>query len=99
MVALAKQNRIDFNVADATGQKTTRVTGIDRERTVGDMLREVLPSLRLPATDSTGRPVVFRARLEREGRYLNESEVLGDVVQPEDRVTLQPNIEAGRGVI
>jgi len=54
--------------------------------------------MELPESDSQGRPVVFRARLEREGRYLHPSEVVGEALQTDDRISLQPNIDAGAGV-
>jgi hypothetical protein len=42
-----------------------------------------------------GRPLTYHARLDREGRHLQSSELVGQALQEGDRVVLQPNIDAG----
>jgi hypothetical protein len=37
----------------------------------------------------------YQARLEREGRHLNAAERIGDALERGDKLTLQPNIDAG----
>ncbi len=49
----------------------------------------------VPENDSQGRPISYFGRLEREGRHLHRTEILGDAVQADDRITLLPNVEAG----
>jgi hypothetical protein len=51
--------------------------------------------MELPKTDSNGRPTSFRARLTREGRYLNPSEIAGDAMIDEDELQITVTIEAG----
>ncbi len=97
MVA-AIADELDLTVSDVSGQKVTRVSRFPRSRTVGEFLSGILPRMELPEADSQGRPVIFRARLEREGRYLHPSEVVGEALLTDDRISLQPNIDAGAGV-
>jgi len=51
----------------------------------------------LPRNDGAGRPLVYHARLDREGRHLHGSETVGEALKPGDKVVLTPNIEAGAG--
>jgi hypothetical protein len=37
----------------------------------------------------------YQALLEREGRHLHAAERVSDVLEPQDRIVLQPNIDAG----
>ncbi len=84
-----------FEVSDVTGQKVLAVSDMPREATVAEMVRGLLGRMRLPASDTGGRPLTYHARLDREGRHLLGSERVSDVVQPGDRVVLQPNVDAG----
>jgi hypothetical protein len=81
-------------VADVTGQKLRRVRS-PRDASVGEVVDGLLGRMHLPATDSDGQVLTYHARLEREGRHMHRSEIVGDVVQENDRVTLQPDIDAG----
>jgi len=60
---------------------------------------EMLPQLELPVRAPQGRPLTYRARLEREGRHLQGSERLTDALQAGDTVQLLPNVDAGRGTL
>jgi hypothetical protein len=51
--------------------------------------------MNLPRQDTSGAPLTYHARLEREGRHLHASERIGDALERKDRLTLQPNIDAG----
>jgi len=51
--------------------------------------------MKLPRLGSGGRPLTYHARLEREGRHLHATEVVGEALQPKDRLMIQPTIEAG----
>ena len=35
---------------------------------------------------------LHRARLEREGRFLHSNDRVGDVIEPNDRLVLAPNV-------
>ena len=54
--------------------------------------------MQLPEADAHGQPLTYHARLEREGRHLHGSEIIGEALQSDDRLVLQPNIDAGLGV-
>jgi hypothetical protein len=51
--------------------------------------------MKLPRLGNGGRPLTYHARLEREGRHLHATEVVGEALQESDRIMLQPTIEAG----
>ena len=87
----------ELEVSDLTGQKTARVGNIPVECRVSEMLQDILAELQMPQTDGAGRPLVYHARLEREGRHLHGSERVGDALVEGDKVVLTPNIEAGVG--
>ena len=84
-----------FEVSDVTGQKVLAVSGVPRESTIGDLVRSLIGRMRLPASDTAGRPLTYHARSDREGRHLLGSERVADAVRPGDRVVLQPNVDAG----
>jgi hypothetical protein len=84
-----------FEVSDVTGQKVLAVADVPEHATVGELVRGLVPRMRLPASDTAGRPLTYHARSDREGRHLLGSERVADAVQPGDRVVLQPNVDAG----
>ena len=53
--------------------------------------------MQLPQMDAHGRPLTYQVRLEREARHLHGSELIGEALQTDDRLVLQPNIDAGQG--
>ena len=87
--------KVGIHASDVTGQNQVEVDDLPADSTVGEVLDGLVPRMRLPRKDSGGRPLTYHARLEREGRHLNRSERIGDALQPNDRVVLQPNIDAG----
>jgi hypothetical protein len=86
-----------FEVSDVTGQRLVAVKGVDPEATVAELIQGLLDRMRLPPNDTAGRPLSYQARSDREGRHLHGTEKVKDTVQPGDRLTLQPNVDAGRG--
>lgn len=88
---------LTFQVSDVSGQKQRTVKGPPRDASVGDLIQGLLPQMQLPEADTHGRPLTYQARLEREGRHLHGSEIIGEALQADDRLVLQPNIDAGRG--
>ena len=84
-----------FEVSDVTGQRVMAVSGVPDDATVGEGVRGLIGRMGLPAHDSSGRPLTYHARLDREGRHLLGSERVADAVQVGDRVVLQPNVDAG----
>jgi hypothetical protein len=86
-----------FEVSDVSGQKVLRVGQVPDDTTVSELVHDLAGRMRLPANDSGGRPLTYHARLDREGRHLQGSERVADVLQPHDRLVLQPNVDAGAG--
>jgi hypothetical protein len=91
-------NAFDIFAEDVTGQKTFTARRVPADSTVGDMLDGLVPRMQLPRKDSGGQPLAYHARLEREGRHLHRSEIVGDALKPSDRVVIQPEINAGSGL-
>jgi hypothetical protein len=88
-------SKLDISATDVTGQNVVNVNALDREMTVGELLDGLVPRMRLPRLGNGGRPLSYQARLEREGRHLFASEIVGEVLEKHDRIMLQPTIEAG----
>jgi hypothetical protein len=88
---------ISLTVKDVSGQRVFDVSGAPSDATVGELVADMLSKMNLPQNDSGGQPLSYQARLEREGRHLHASERIGDVLETGDRLTLQPNIDAGLG--
>ena len=86
---------LDLQVSDVSGQRMYSLRGIPVASTVGELVQGVLSPMKLPRNDASGRPVVYHARLDREGRHLHGSEIVGDALRSDDRLVLQPNIDAG----
>jgi hypothetical protein len=84
-----------IRVSDVSGQNQVLVDEVPSDTTIGEFLEELVPRMKLPRKDSGGRPLTYHARLEREGRHLNRSERVSESLQESDRLTLQPNIDAG----
>jgi hypothetical protein len=53
----------------------------------------VASRLRLPLNDTQGRPVTYAARAR--GASLNEADLLGEVLEENEVVTLTQNVTAG----
>lgn len=84
-----------LEVSDVSGQKTATVSDVPRDASVGELVEQLLAELQLTKNDTSGRPLTYHARLEREGRHLQPSELVGNALMSGDRVVLQPNIDAG----
>src|SRR5262245_52309040 len=87
-----------ITVADVSGQKAVRVSSVPSDATVDEVVRHLLGEMKLPANDAEGRPVTYHARLERESRHLQGKERIGDTLQAQDHLILQPNVDAGSGL-
>ena len=86
---------LDVLARDVTGQKKFRLTGVPTHSSVGEMVRGALARMGLGSTDHTGQELEYHARLDREGRQLHSSELVGDVLQRDDEIVLTPRIHAG----
>jgi len=86
---------VNLLAQDVTGQKKVRASDVSRDSTVRDLVQGLLEKMRLTNKDAAGHPIEYRARLEREGRHLHDSELVGDALQADDQIVLQPKINAG----
>jgi hypothetical protein len=86
---------VEFEVTDVSRQKKVRVTSFPEDSSVGELIQGLQVKMKMPANDVSGRPLTYHAPHEREGRHLNASEKVADVLQTGDRIMLQPNIDAG----
>lgn len=89
---------LNLRVTDITGQKEILLHGspsYTNETTVGEFITGLLPRMRLPSSDADGRPLVWRALLDREGRHVHGAERLLEVIEPGDLIVLHPNVDAG----
>jgi hypothetical protein len=90
-----EQEALAIQASDVSGQKVVKVAGIAPDATIGELVQGLVPKMELPTADAEGRPLSYHVRLEREGRHLHATEIVADVLEPEDRIVLQPNIMAG----
>ena len=85
---------VPLRVSDVIGQRPVDVKA-PTDATIGELIEGLLPRMNLPASDSGGRALSYQALLDRDGRHLHASELVGDSLQPHDRLVLQPEINAG----
>jgi hypothetical protein len=88
---------LGLQVSDVSGQKSVKAPAVPAYSTVGELIQGLLMRMGLARNDVEGRPLTYRVRLEREGRLLTGSEVVGDALKEDDHIVLQPNIDAGGG--
>ncbi|MBP8128800.1 MAG: hypothetical protein KA184_04405 [Candidatus Hydrogenedentes bacterium] len=87
---------VSVRISDMTRQRSF-IGQIPRQASWGESLRGILDQLglNLPANPDAGEDVVWTGRLEREGRHLHASELVGDALHEGDEVTIQRDIQAG----
>jgi hypothetical protein len=86
---------VNLLAQDVSGQKKVRVSDVSGDSTVRELVQGLLKRMRLMDKDVGGRPIEYRARLEREGRHLHDAELVSDALQSDDQIVLQPKINAG----
>jgi len=86
---------IGLTVSDVSGQKMKKVNKVPPDATIGELIQGLLAQMQLPQNDVAGRPLRYQARLDREGRHLQPSELVGEALRHGDNVMLQPNVDAG----
>ena len=87
---------LPLQASDVTGSRLVDVKDAPTDATIGELVDGLLPQMNLPRNDNGGQPLTYHARLDREGRHLHASELVGETLQPNDRLVLQPEINAGR---
>ncbi len=84
-----------ISATDVTRQKTVKVSGVAPDITIGELMRGLVPKMKLAEQDADGSALTYQVRSEREGRQLHSSERAGEALKPNDRIVLQPNVMAG----
>jgi hypothetical protein len=84
-----------LRVTDVSGQKSVKAAGVPTNFTVGELVQRLIAKMGLAPNDTTGRPLHYQARLDREGRHLHGAETVGDALREDDEIVLTPNIDAG----
>ncbi len=84
-----------LSVGDVAGHKQVRAAGIPADMTVAELVQGLAAKMGLPERDAEGRSLSYHVRSDSEGRHLHGSEIVGDVLLPNDHIVLQPNIQAG----
>ena len=86
---------LGLRASDVSGQNTVRAPAVPADATVRELVQGLLAEMGLSRHDSEGRPLNYSALLDREGRHLNGSEIVGDALKEGDEIVLTPNIDAG----
>lgn len=89
MATLVKEKEIEARLTDAVGQWERRVA-LPPEAPIGAVLESLLPQLELPLNQA------YSVVNDRSQRYLRESDLVREVVEPDDRLRLLPHVTAGR---
>jgi len=92
---MTRSQTLSLQASDVSGQKHARVRNCPADCSVDELMLGLLDQMKLPKNDPEGRPVNYQAVLEREGRALHGSETVGEALQDDDRIVLQPNVDAG----
>jgi len=87
-------NTMTIHATDVTGQRRVAVE-IDRGSTVADLLRGTSSRMNLYEEDEEQRRVTWYARDEKRGVALRPSQVVGEALQDQDTVRVQPEVSAG----
>jgi len=86
---------VGLRVSDVSGAKRVRASEVPGSSTIGELVSGLLTRMGLARHDADGRPLTYSARLEREGRHLSGTELVGNALHEEDELVLTPNIDAG----
>ena len=84
----------NVTATDLTGRRV-KARRVPIDITMGSFVEGLLPRLQLPSEDPAGRALNYHARVDRLGRHAHASEIVGEVLVPNDQITLHPNVDAG----
>ena len=89
-----KEDTITLNVEDMSGQRKFVARDVPTDASWGETMSSLISNMSLPQNTPTGQGV-WSGRLEREGRHLHGSEIVGEALQDGDQIVLQPEAVAG----
>jgi hypothetical protein len=92
-----KTETITLNVEDMSGQRQYVARNVPTDASWSETMNGIVAGMSLPQNTPTGEGV-WSGRLEREGRHLHGSEIVGDALQDGDQIVLQPEAIAGSPV-
>jgi hypothetical protein len=84
-----------IKVSDVTGLRSGDWQPKSGQESILALVEEMAQELGLPATDSSGQPIVYGARRESDGMSLAASELVDEVLGEQETVFLEPDINAG----
>ena len=90
---MSEKGKITVHVQDVSGQREY-LANVPTDASWGETLQSLLGHLSLPK-NTPNSETVWTGRLEREARHLQASEIVGDALQDQDRIVLQPEVNAG----
>ena len=91
---MANSETITLRVQDMSGQREFVARDVPKDSSWGETMKGIVANMSLPQNTPTS-PNIWTGRLEREGRHLHTSEIVGDALENEDRIVLQPEVNAG----
>ncbi len=86
---------MELTVSDVSRQKVRHIENVPSETTAAEIVQSYLDDLGIAKNEPGGRSLTYRALLPREGRHLRPNERIGDSLENDDWVVIQPNIDAG----
>ncbi|KKL99770.1 hypothetical protein LCGC14_1811110 [marine sediment metagenome] len=86
---------ISLQIQDFSGQREFVVRDVPTDASWGEAMSQIVATADLPKNNPAGAEEVWVGRLEREGRHLHASEIVGDALEEGDRIVLQPEVTAG----
>lgn len=94
-IETTRSETITLNVRDHSGQREFTASDVPTDASWGEVMESVIASMDLPRNNPDGE-TVWGARLDREQRRLNPSEIVADALLDRDTVTMLPETVAGR---
>ncbi len=86
---------MQLTISDVTRQKVRSIENVSTQATTAELVHAFIDDLNMPRNDPAGRSLTYRALNRREARHLRPDERLGDSVQNNDWLVIQPNVDAG----
>jgi hypothetical protein len=85
---------LNLIASDISGQRRFRLKAVPHDLSVGELIDSVRSRMKLDP-DESGEEVQIEARVNRLGRHLHRAELVGDVLQNDDQLTIHPKVMAG----
>jgi hypothetical protein len=91
---MSEPQTMTLRFTDQSKQRTYLARDIPRDALLGEIRESVVAAMNLPRNTPQGE-VDYKCRLDREGRHLHDSEVVGEAAADQDLIQLQPEAIAG----